>query len=851
MRLKSKAFMPSKALVTQALLLCSLFYGVPAAFAGDAALSSAPSRTVSSPAAPLYSKPTTPIIVTVRVNTVPKGDFFVELGEEGTVFFRIEDLDVLKLKYAPEAIVLIHEEQYAPTGSVPGVTSSFDEVKLAVSFIGKTLEAQKTETDVFSLEFKPRNIYYPREVSAFLNYGLSSTYTDPLGFQSFTSTNKLGARAGDVFFTSDSLYTKTEESRKFVRLQSSATYERRDDLQWLVLGDQFASSGDLGGSVNMAGLGLSKVYKLDPYFITQPVFDLKGSVIYPTQADVYLDGVLVKKQQIEPGTFDLRNIYSYSGSHQIEVVLRDPFGNEQRISSPVYFNTLMLRQGLHEYRYNAGFLREQYGVLSNDYGKPVFTAFHRYGLTNAFNIGFHAEGSDDVRHGGVSAQFAVPGIGAFALSHAQSSARESRGSATSFQHSYQQGSLNTNVLVRGFSRGFATISAPDTGPEEQIRHDVSVGTGFLLPPLGSVSLGYAESAVYDGTSRRSLTATYSRTISLTTSLFVTASDTRQPEPVLSLFVGLNFNFDNNMHGSTVFVKTGDANTETAQIQSDVPVGEGFGYRASLSRSDTGEAVANSFNPFVQYNARYGTLTLDTSVQNSRSQTTQNYIASAAGSFVYAGGFFGLSRPVSDSFAIVMVDKVAGAAVMNNGQHVGTTGFGGRMVVPTLSSYGRNQITLDVKDIPMDYSISGVNQAFSPSLWSGACIAFDAIQVRAVTGTLSLAQDGKTMPLEYLEVSMKVGDTAVTFPTGKNGEFYVENTLPEEGGQVGTARLSCSAIAERKKTGAGTIPPGTYPAWIETDAGPCRFSIPFPDTEEVIAELGEIQCVIDSGMHRKQ
>ena len=41
-------------------------------------------------------------------------------------------------------------------------------------------------------------------------------------------------------------------------------------------------------------------------------------------------------------------------------MLKDPFGNEQRIYYPAYFSTQMLREGLHEYSYNIGFLREQY-----------------------------------------------------------------------------------------------------------------------------------------------------------------------------------------------------------------------------------------------------------------------------------------------------------------------------------------------------------------------------------------------------------------------------------------------------------------------------------------------------------
>ncbi len=849
MRLKRTALSYSKFFFACLVILTSFFFVVPPSSAGETATASPSAQSAVSTdankakaavAVPSYQKTTTQIVLTVTVNTVSKGDFFVELGDEGTLFIKTEDLDTLKLKFPEDRVVLIENERYVPTSAVLDVKPSFDEKKLALSFIGKTTEAQITTADIFSLQSKPQNVYYPRETSAFLNYGLTYGYTSADGFQSFSATNKVGARAGDVFFVSDSLYTKTRTDETFIRLQSSATYERRDDLQWFVLGDQFANSGDLGSSINMGGLGFSKVYKLDPYFITQPVFNLKGAAIYPTQAEIYLDGVLVGKQAIAPGSFDLRNIYSYTGSHNVEVVLKDPFGNEQMISYPLYFSTQLLREGLHEYSYNAGFIREQYGLDSNEYGKPAFSAFHRYGVTNSLNIGVRAEGSDGVYNGGLFTSFLVPRVGAFTLSVAESDANGINGSAGSFQHSYQFGNFSTNLLVRGYSRDYSTVSSPTTSTSDPTKYEASAGVGFLLNPLGSFSVNYSGIETYGGTNTRTTSANYSRTISKTTSLFATASETQQVGTTYSFFVGLNFNFDNDIHGATQYSKTGGADTETAQVQKDVPVGEGLGYRAGYTRTDSGTTVSNALNPFVQYNARYGIYSLDSTLQNSSGITSETYNLSASGALVYAGGFYGLSRPVSDSFSIVMLDKVENAKVLNNGQEIGTTGLSGTVVVPTLTSYGQNQISVDVKNLPMDYSISGVNKALSPSLWSGSCVAFDAVRMQAVTGRLFEKRDDKKTPLEYVDISLKVGEKVLTFPTGKDGEFYIENTLPKEMIKE-TDQLSCRAIAERRKTGGKVIKPGTYPAFVEIDGAKCTFTVTFPETEDVITDLGEVVC----------
>jgi outer membrane usher protein FimD/PapC len=835
-----------------ALAPAALFSDLSSASAGEAIVAPVPVQTASrADQTPIelaanftaYPKATTQIVVNISVNVEQKGDFFVDQDDAGELFIKVEDLVALMLKFPQDRIVLIRNEKFVSLNAVQEITYTFNEKDLTVAILGKITEAKKTSFELYSLQPSPQNVYYPRETSAFLNYGLLYSYADPLGTRSLSVSNKIGAAAGNIFFVSDSLYTKTETNEHFVRLSSSATYERRNDLQWLVLGDQIATSGDLGSAVNMGGIGFSKVYHLDPYFITQPVFNLQGVTQYPSQAEIYMDGVLVGKQSIAPGAFELKNFYSYTGSHLVDVVLKDPFGNEQRISYPLYFNTQLLREGLHEYSYNVGFLREQYGVQSNEYGKPVFSAFHRYGVTSALNIGARAEGSDGIYNGGISVAFLVPHAGTFAVSFAESGGNGKNGSAGSFQQSYQVANFSTNLQLRGFSRDYAIVSFSTSTTSDMLKYQLSLGAGYTHNILGSIFLTYSESETYGALNARVTSISYSKALSRVTNLSASASSARTAETTYSFFVGLNFNLEKNYHAATQYSKTGNADTETVQIQKDQPVGEGLGYHASLNRSNTGAATSNSFNPFVQYNARYGIYSVDASIQNSSGNTSEIYNMSAAGSFVYAGGFFGASRPVNDSFSIVLVDTLPDAVVLNNGQEIGKTNSSGTMVVPTLYSYNQNEITLDVKNLPMDYSVSGVNVKLSPSQWSGSCVSFDAQRVRALTGNLFLRQGDKITSLEYVDIMIKVGEKEVSFPTGKGGEFYLENSLPEDPKSGVIDKQSCRAISERRKSGGNVIQPGTYRATVDLEGGKCEFSITFPKTENAISDIGEVLCVL--------
>ena len=85
---------------------------------------------------------------------------------------------------------------------------------------------------------------------------------------------------------------------------------------------------------------------------------------------------------------------------------------------------------------------------------------------------------------------------------------------------------------------------------------------------------------------------------------------------------------------------------------------------------------------------------------------------------------------------------------------------------------------------------------------------------------------------------------MSYPTGKGGEFYIENSLSTDSNAEDAANQDnqrCNAIAKLRKSGGNTILPGTYKATVDYEGGKCGFSVIFPETKEAITDLGEIQC----------
>ena len=170
----------------------------------------------------------------------------------------------------------------------------------------------------------------------------------------------------------DTSYTSDDLSSRFVRLQTNLTFDDRPELKRVVAGDFFASSGDLGSTVNMGGFSLSKSYRMDPYFTKYPTLNVSGLSETASDVEVYVDDIKLRSDKVAPGGFDLRNIAYTTGAHKVEVLIRDAFGNVQRIVHPFYQTDKMLKKGLHEYSYNGGLIRKSYGAESNTYGHAAF-----------------------------------------------------------------------------------------------------------------------------------------------------------------------------------------------------------------------------------------------------------------------------------------------------------------------------------------------------------------------------------------------------------------------------------------------------------------------------------------------
>jgi outer membrane usher protein len=103
------------------------------------------------------------------------------------------------------------------------------------------------------------------------------------------------------------------------------------------------------------------------------------------------------------------------------LVIRDIIGREQVITQPFYATSRLLKQGLHDYSYELGFARNNYGTDSNNYGRLLAVGTHRLGLTEQLTGEAHGEFLSNQQTVGIGGVMMLPAAGvlsgSFAASH--------------------------------------------------------------------------------------------------------------------------------------------------------------------------------------------------------------------------------------------------------------------------------------------------------------------------------------------------------------------------------------------------------------------------------------------------
>ena len=746
----------------------------------------------------------------VFLNTEDKGEYFMVLTSEGDLLVRREDLLGMGLREVPEdsEITIEHEIYVALKSLSPRVTFEIDEKESALRITVDPRLLEKNIVD-FSSE-RPSDVLYTKESASFLNYSVGYSAGDDFDFKAWNIPWEAGVSIGGYLGFSNFFYTRTETDEKFVRLFSNVTKDDTIRMRRIVVGDFSAFSGTLGSGGIFGGLSLSKSFALSPYFVKSPGLDLSGVLETPSEVELYVNDILVSREQFPAGEFEFQKQPYFTGSGESVLVIKDAYGREKRVEVPFYISTQLLKAGLHDYSYNLGFKRNELGQKSFEYDDATFLGFHRVGFSNALTGGVRAEADKDVVNIGLSASFILWRLGETNVSYAVSSEDGRNGYGAFISHLYTERYVSGGFSLRGFSREYATLELSSL--DDKLRYEGTFNLGFNQKSFGSLSATYSTADFYTAEDRRITSLYYTRRLFRNASINIRASRTAADEVVYEVFAGLTYFLGAGRSGSLNYQVQDDRKAGSISLQQNPPLGKGYGYRLLVDHreDDRGDEQIGG-NAFLRYNGPYGIY----SVNYSRFAEQNNYDMTVSGGLAFINRSLYPARPIRDSFALVKVSSLGGVTVNYSNNEVGATNSSGEVIVPDLTSYYYNDISIEEKDIPVNYEIKELKKYVAPPLRGGSIVKFDLVKLQGFVGRLFIVQEGESKAAEYWGLYIWMDDESKEAIVGKNGEFYLEN-----------------------------LPAGSFPAKLFWQDKECKFDIIIPESNDIMVDMGKVTCEMD-------
>jgi len=743
-----------------------------------------------------------PALLTITLNHVPKGEVPVIIKQDD-ILVRVSDLTTAGLLTIPghtetrEGVVHISLRSMAPL-----LTYQFNDETLALALSADPTLLPLTTLALFNP--RPPNILYTSTPSFFVNYAV-----DTIDFHAPSVFIESGASLfGRVSLHGTLSHTPTAG---LLRGLTTLTFDDRPHLARITLGDTTLFTSDLGSGALFGGIAIMKEYSLDPYINRAPNLTLQGVADTPSTAEIYSNGTLVSRLELQPGRFSFNQLPLLPGQRTVRLVIRDVFGREREISQSSYFVPTLLAKGFQEYRYGAGIRRTNLGLTSFDYDIPVALAFHRIGITDDVTIGWRAEASNGLFSGGPLLAGSTP-YGQFALEAAASTDHSQTGYAGLFSYGYTAKHFSVGASAAVASQRYAKIDTPATSDRPLFQ--LSAFAGIQATDTLNTSLQYTRLHFRDQGDTNRLSASAQLKLSSTVSLLLSAGRTSTTPPDshaplrTDYNVGLSFTFALGRNTTATAQSTTDLHhaTSTITYQKHLPQNEGYGYRASVG-------LDSQLQPQVAAIGQYQSLYGRYEATATHTHDTDHLALHVAGALAIADGLIAASRPIDGAFAIIDTGDLTGVRTYINRAETGRTDVFGRLTLPRLQPYLANDITIADYDIPPDHQVDTFKARIAPPQHGGAAIRFLSRPFRAIQGRL-VRQDGTgELPISGGQLTLIVDGNSMESPLGYGGEFYLEH-----------------------------VPQGHYNATVQLLTGRCITTIIVPPpSESLITDLGRIVC----------
>jgi outer membrane usher protein len=692
---------------------------------------------------------------------------------------------------------------------LPGVIFRYDESRQSIDFL---VDPESLLPNVISAAQSSAELVPSRETGAVLNYSAAAQFggNGNLGLNVFSATFDGWVYSAFGTLEANGFYTyQNGIGGRFVRQDTRFEAADRQHAITYAFGDVISSSLDWSRPVRMGGFQLRRDFSLRTDIVSNQLLSFSGAAAVPSTVDVFIENNRAFTASVPEGPFQLEDLPVYVGSGDAEIVIRDQAGRVVRKSVSFFAAQDLMKPGVADYSLEVGVAREAYGIESNAYGDdPMLSGSLRYGVNTWLTVEAHGEAKSDLAMLGLGFSTVPFSLGEVSLSAGGSDYMGTRaGFARGSLRTRVQG-VDVNISSMRTEKGFADL-AYATGVDYLGEGGVVNDAGLLEFPTAldvvslsipivngrrlGVSVVRSERA---SSSDMIVAASYGFSFKDGTGGFSLSGSHNFESEESRVSLGFSMPLGNRSH-LRAGVATDEQGNSTSGIYVSRPISDqlgDYGYGLQLEQQDGSNIAAAARG---QYRTRYGKAGVEVAANSGNPVLRGEF----EGAVVISGGQLAMGNAIQDSFAVVDVG-IPDMPVYLQNRAVTRTGPGGRALVPGLSSYRNNRVSIDVADLPPG-SPSGVTAMdVVPARKAGSYVNFNAGAVPSATIVLK-AVSGALLPAGT-EVYLN-GSTAAYF-VGYDGLTWVEGIKAGNRLTATLASGNCTATFPRPGADAVAEPP---------------------------------------------
>ena len=508
----------------------------------------------------------------------------------------------------------------------------------------------------------------------------------------------------------------------------------------LTLGDSF-SDGHIFDSFGYRGVEFATDDRMLPNSLTGYAPRIRGNAKTNAKVEVRQQDQLIYQTTVAPGNFEINDLYPTGFGGELEVSVIEASGEVQKFFIPYASVAEMLRPGMSRYSLMAGKYRDK----NVDKDPMILQGQYRRGVNNYVTAYAGLQGSEDYKAATLGSAFGTP-IGAVSLDITHSETdfknRDSE-SGQSYRLSYSKlfSPTNTNVTLAAYrysTEGFYKLQDAMLAQEQDER---GIGSPYIgkqrsefqitlnqgLPnQWGNFYLtGSWSDYWHDQQDTKNYQIGYSnnyRGVSYGLSANkrvlenqVTGKRDEDTEYMLTLSLPLSIKEQPASFNSYI-------TTDSTTMGLTGTVGDRFNYGAALA-TEYGE------NPSLSTNAEYKTNAVTLGGSYSVSDNYQQVGLSARGNIIVHSEGLAFGPDQGQTMVLVYAPEAEGSQVNNTvGLTINKSGYA---VIPYVTPYRINDISLDPKGMSLDAELESTSQRIAPYAGSISKVSFATKSGKAI------------------------------------------------------------------------------------------------------------------------